>query len=76
VGNNLEHVKAQQKANTVKNKDNKSTYDTNYREINKEKLAKRYKETFICECGQKYTRLHKNRHEGTARHKKFIETAI
>jgi hypothetical protein len=43
---------------------------------NKEKLALKYRETFICECGKETTICNKNRHNRSKRHISFIESTI
>ena len=46
----------------------KKEYDKEYRKENKEKIN----EKFNCDCGGKYTKSHKARHEKTQKHKNFL----
>ena len=52
-----------------KNKDKIIDYKKNYYIKNANKL----KERFNCECGGKYTQIHKARHFNSKKHKSFIE---
>ena len=45
-----------------------------YRENNKEKIAEHEKQKVDCECGGKYTHVHKSRHFKSIKHCQFIES--
>jgi hypothetical protein len=44
----------------------------NYQD-NRDEILKKLNQKFTCECGKEYTYVHKKRHCGSKRHKKFIE---
>ena len=54
------------------NKERNAILNKKYREENKDKLDKYYKEKFQCDCGGKYTRGHKVQHQKTKKHLAFI----
>jgi hypothetical protein len=61
---NKEHIALGKKQYMEKNKDYFKQKKKEYREINKEKLH----EKINCECGGKYTRTHKARHQKSIQH--------
>ncbi len=44
-----------------------------YYEANKEQIAEKRNQKFTCECGGKYTRIHKSRHIKSNKHQRYIE---
>jgi len=57
-----------------KNKLKIKEYHKQYRQDNKETISKKEKEKFNCECGGKYTHVHKSTHLKTEKHIKFSHT--
>jgi len=55
-----------------KNKDKLIEQNKNYREKNRDKILEYNNEKFNCECGGKYTRCHKARHERSKKHINYI----
>ena len=54
------------------NKENIKQRHKQYRENNRDILNERQRQKFNCECGGKYTRVHKARHEKSKKHRDFI----
>ena len=54
------------------NKEKVVGYTKKYREKNKEIINEKQREKFNCECGGKYIRVHKLRHEKSKKHIAFI----
>jgi hypothetical protein len=50
---------------------NKSRY-----ELNKDKVSERQNQMYNCECGGKYTHVHKLRHFKSIKHCQYIESQI
>ena len=42
-----------------------------YRERNREIISEKQKEKFDCDCGGRYTRVHKLRHQKSKKHQAF-----
>jgi len=61
---NKEKIKDYYQENKEKIKD--------YREKNRDKIRKHQDEKFNCECGNKYTKYHKTRHEKTKKNQNYI----
>jgi hypothetical protein len=54
-------------------KEDKREYDKNYKEANREAIAKNREEKFNCDCGGKFTLQNKSRHEKTKKHQQFLQ---
>jgi len=55
-----------------KNKEKILEYKKEYRIKNREILNEKKKEKFICECGGKYTKYEKSRHEKSKKHEAYV----
>jgi len=65
-----ENNKESMKQHYQDNKEQIIDYQKQYRENNQEKLKQKYN----CECGGKYTHIHKSYHLKTTKHCKYIES--
>jgi hypothetical protein len=54
------------------NKESMNKKSRDYHEKNKESMNKKQKEKFNCECGGKFTRIHKATHLKTNRHQNYL----
>ncbi len=54
------------------NKEDIEEYQRQYRQDNKEELYQKAKQKFNCQCGGKYTKTHKARHDKSQKHQTFI----
>lgn len=70
---NKEKILEQVKIYRQNNKENIKEYAKSYYQDNKEKIKEYKNQKFDCECGGKYTRDNKPRHERTNKHKKYLE---
>ena len=55
-----------------KRKDTTKTYNKQYSQANKDKLAEQARIKYTCQCGGKYTKHHKARHEKTNKHQNYL----
>ena len=69
---NKEHLKEYNKVWNEKNKE----YKKEWYELNKEKIKEKNYEKFTCDCGGKYTRINKLRHEKTKKHLAYFSKQI
>ena len=58
------------------NKDKIKENVKQYRELHKDKIKEYREKTYDCECGGKYTYIHKQRHFKTIKHQKFISSTV
>ena len=56
------------------NKEHMLERDKEYRETNKEKIAKLNSEKFMCECGSTYNRQKKAKHQRTIKHQNYLKS--
>jgi len=68
---NKEVIQEKNKVYYEANKEASSTYGKEYREKNKTKLS----ESHTCDCGGKYTFTHRQIHNASKRHTKFLAAA-
>ena len=69
---NKEKIKETAKEYYELNKEKKLELQKKWREKNKEKIKEKYE----CECGGKYTHVHKAQHLKTKKHKTFISAKV
>lgn len=53
--------------------ENNKEYFREYRKKNKEHLKEYYNQKYICECGGRFTRVNKTRHDKSKKHQTYIE---
>ena len=58
------------------NKEQLSLKDKSRYELNKDKVSERQNQMYNCECGGKYTHVHKLRHFKSIKHCQYIESQI
>lgn len=69
---NKEKIAENQKQYRLDNKEKLAEQKKQYREDNKERFYRK----ITCECGSIYNNSHKNRHEKTDKHLKYLEISI
>jgi len=69
---NKEHFSERAKEYYEANKELLLEQNKEYREANRDKLNERQKEKFNCECGGRYTRVHKKRHLNSKKHLNYL----
>ena len=73
---NKERLSEKMKQNYTDNKEKISLYHKHYRKENIEKITEHRKQKYNCECGGKYTHVHKTRHLSSIKHCQFIESQL
>ena len=68
---NKEKIAEYKKEYYEKNKEKALEYRKEYRERNREIISEKQREKFNCECGGRYTRVHKSRHQKSKKHQAF-----
>jgi hypothetical protein len=71
--NNKEKIKEDSVRYYVNNKKKINAQGKQWRENNKEKIKTRDSRKYQCECGGKYTHIHKARHMKSKKHKEYME---
>lgn len=69
---NEEHYKQYFKQHYLDNKENIKQYKQQYYSTNQEKIKQYRSQKFDCECGGKYTKNNKARHEKSPKHQNYI----
>ena len=69
---NKDKLKEKRKIYYQNNKEKEKERYKKYYEENKEEIAKNSLEKIKCECGEYYTKKHKNRHEKSQLHQDII----
>jgi hypothetical protein len=62
------------KQHYAENKEQLSLNAKSRYELNKDKVSERQNQMYNCECGGKYTHVHKSRHTKSIKHCQFIES--
>ena len=71
---NIKETNEKQKAYYLANKEQIKETQKAYYLANKERMNETQKEKFNCECGGKFTRVHKSQHLKTKMHKKYLNS--
>ena len=69
-----ELLKEQKKENGHEYREKHKEEAKEYYQINKEKIQAQKKQKFECECGGKYIKTHKNRHQHSIKHQTYLAT--
>ena len=69
-----EHIKQVKHQNYINKKPEIQAKNQEWYKQNKDSVARRQNEKFICGCGGHFTKVHKQRHERTNKHQKYLQS--